>query len=346
MVKVSQYADNMSLFLETQRGLELALGIVECFARGSGAQLNRAKSQMKYFGTWRVRTDALCGLGLSGGPLKILGVDFEGRVMEDARGNWEKRLAGVGKKLGLWAARRLTIIGKVLALKADIMPSLVYLARVYIMPARLRKALTRAVFKFVWGGYEYIQRVVMYQAVEEGGRDVLCFPLKCDTMFFCNICVALSGPRIHKFPFFVRFWASGFFRFLVEWDNRVPRAEVASAQYLWVVRWAKRHAECGDRELALDHRKLYRALRGKLRQSGGLRRRVEAGSVDGSPAKGVGQQFERPQLDGGVWAPARTGRPVPPQINKEQILSTSGLWGGGNRATCFGDVDLHRRCGV
>ncbi|KAJ8352436.1 hypothetical protein SKAU_G00239120 [Synaphobranchus kaupii] len=187
-LKVSQYADDLTLFLGTERGLETALGVVEDFSRGSGALVNVGKSQFKFFGTWRSRTDPLYGLRLCEGPLRILGVDFAGGVAEDAQYNWERRLAGAKRKLGLWSTR----------------------------------------------------------------------------------CLTISGPRRHTFQFFLHFWFSGFFRFLVEWDNRVPRAEKVPTHIMRVVRWAKGHKECRERDLVLDHRRLYRALRGKLMPAGGL----------------------------------------------------------------------------
>ncbi|KAJ8344774.1 hypothetical protein SKAU_G00289670 [Synaphobranchus kaupii] len=58
--------------------------------------------------------------------------------------------------------------------------------------------------------------------------------------------------------------------FLVGWDNKAPKAERVPAHLLWVVRWARRHEECADRDLVVDHRRLYKALREKLRPVGGL----------------------------------------------------------------------------
>ncbi|KAJ8358978.1 hypothetical protein SKAU_G00155030 [Synaphobranchus kaupii] len=162
-LRVAQYADDMTLFLSTERDLREALGVVRDFSRGSGALLNVDKSQMKYFGVWKARAEALCGLSLTEGPIRILGVDFQGDAAEDAKNNWERRLAGVRRKLGLWSLRHLTISGKVLVLKADVLPSLLYLARVYVMPLGLRRDLTRTVFRFLWEGWEYVRRVTMYQ---------------------------------------------------------------------------------------------------------------------------------------------------------------------------------------
>ncbi|KAJ8347221.1 hypothetical protein SKAU_G00286220 [Synaphobranchus kaupii] len=164
-----------------EKGLEVALDEVKDFSRGSGGQLNVGKSKIKFFGKWRSRTDVVCGISLCEGPLRMLGVDFGGDAKEDGMSNWKWRVAAVSRRLSLWSVRRLTISGKVLAFKADVLPS-----------------------------------------------------------------------------------------FLVGWDNKAPKAERVPAHLLWVVRWARRHEECADRDLVVDHRRLYKALREKLRPVGGL----------------------------------------------------------------------------
>ena len=262
-LKVSMYADDITLFITSDRSVQEALRVASEFGRGSGASLNRNKSQIKYFGKWAERRKALGGIEACGGPIRVLGVDF--LPGDSGAVNWSKRLDVVRRRLGLWQQRKLTISGKVLVLKADVLPTLVYLSYIFPMPARLRGGLTRAVFKFLWGSYEYVQRAQMYQAVLEGGRDVPCLPLKLDVLFFCNLCVALVRPVCHKFQFFVRFWWGGHMRRLCPWDNKAPRAETLPQQYKHALRWARRHEECRDSGLVQSHRSLYEALRIKMR---------------------------------------------------------------------------------
>lgn len=87
-------------------------------------------------------------------------------------------MAKVRRKLGMWKKRRLSITGRVLVVKADILPALLHLAYVFPLPQMFRKELTREVFKFIWGGYEYVKRTMMYQPILKGGRGVPCIPLK------------------------------------------------------------------------------------------------------------------------------------------------------------------------
>ena len=110
------------------------------------------------------------GLSLCPGPKRILGVDFA--LEGSAALNWRARIAAVRTKIGLWKARRLTLSGRVLAMKVDILPSLVYLALVFPLPPELRLALVRDIFTFLWGGHEFVRRDWMHQQVAVGGRGV------------------------------------------------------------------------------------------------------------------------------------------------------------------------------
>lgn len=262
-VKISQYADDTTLFLSTEYSWMWALQVIERFALASGSKLNLTKSTVKFFGTWRGRKDDLGGLQNCPGALKLLGVSFdhEGNEMM----NWCERISWLRVRIGLWKTRNLSYSGKVLVIKADVLPSLLYLSYVFPVPAQLRKVMTQIIFNFMWGGkYEYITRVQMYQPVEEGGRDVPHIPLKMDCLFFCNLCVSLTSPVQHKFQFFVLFWFSVPMRRLIVWDNRVPKAEQMPEHYKHAVKWSKRHVACQERQMCLSHRELYGAIREEL----------------------------------------------------------------------------------
>ncbi|CAB1325345.1 unnamed protein product [Coregonus sp. 'balchen'] len=123
----------------------VSLVIIGEFTRASGAVLNHAKSSVKYFGRWRGRTDVPGGLSLCSGALKILGVLFE--TSGSATLNWNRCIAVVQRKVGMWRARSLSFIGKVLVLKVDVLPSLLYMAYVYPLPESLRVPLVRLVFQ-------------------------------------------------------------------------------------------------------------------------------------------------------------------------------------------------------
>lgn len=159
---------------------------------------------------------------------------------------------------------RLTIAGKVLVLKSGILPGLLYLARVFPLPLRLRRELVRMVFDFIWGGrYQYVSRVDMYRPVSEGGRDVPHFPLKLDCLFYVNLCVGLRSEVVHPCQHFISLWFSWARRDLVPgWSCSVPRAEMLPLHYKQAVWWGKKLPSDVGREALLDHRRLYSFVTG------------------------------------------------------------------------------------
>ncbi|KAK2875535.1 hypothetical protein Q8A73_024147 [Channa argus] len=52
-------------------------------------------------------------------------------------------------RLALWKARKLTLLGKVLVLKADMLSSVLHLAYVFPLPVAIRRPLARTIFDFL-----------------------------------------------------------------------------------------------------------------------------------------------------------------------------------------------------
>ncbi|KAK2875449.1 hypothetical protein Q8A73_024061 [Channa argus] len=63
--------------------------------------------------------------------------------------NWEGRFQRVKSRLALWKARKLTLLGKVLVLKADMLSSVLHLAYVFPLPVAIRRPLARTIFDFL-----------------------------------------------------------------------------------------------------------------------------------------------------------------------------------------------------
>ncbi|KAK2912144.1 hypothetical protein Q8A73_006264 [Channa argus] len=108
--------------------------------------------------------------------------------MNSATVNWEGRFQRVKSRLPLWKARKLTLLGKVLVLKADMLSSVLHLAYVFPLPVAIRRPLARTIFDFLWGGrYELVALGRMMSGLAEGGRDVPDLPLKLDTIFVASL---------------------------------------------------------------------------------------------------------------------------------------------------------------
>lgn len=256
---ISQFADDTVLYLENDFCLREAMNVIDVFSSASGSKINKGKSQIKYLGKWKERVDTPLGLSLCTGPMTILGISFGNE--DDVETNWEIRLGKVLTKLNIWKLRKLSLSGKVLVIKSDILPTLLHVAYVFPMPALIGFKLQKALFNFMWGGYEYVKRETMYQPVERGGKDMPNFRLKLNVLFFSNVCMITLSPPKHKCLALMRFWLALHLRPLaVAWDNRFPKAEIMPGYYKRIIGWARKYKECWDRRLVLNHKVLYKEL--------------------------------------------------------------------------------------
>lgn len=87
-----------------------------------------------------------------------------------------------------------------------------------------------------------------------------CIPLKLDMIFCSNVCKLLKEAYIHKCQALICFWLSLPLRFLIEWDNKVPKPEDRPTYYRQMDRWRKKNKECKDVIIIINHRLLYRTL--------------------------------------------------------------------------------------
>ncbi|KAJ8358476.1 hypothetical protein AAFF_G00436960 [Aldrovandia affinis] len=221
VLKIQQYADDTTMFVSSARSLGRIRALTDLFGAGTGSKVNLAKSSVLYCGCWR---DDRSGGGFSvcTGGLKILGVRFFAR--DSAALNWEARLNLVRTRLGVWTRRQLSLTGRVVVVRSVLLPLLIHLAYVFPVPARTKLALTRLVFRFLWGGRIFLER----------------------------------AP--HGCYYFARFYLAGFFRHLVALSHVVPRSESPSPGYESVIRFLRQCPLPVTREEATDHRALYARL--------------------------------------------------------------------------------------
>lgn len=60
--KVRQYADDTTSFVKDYNSLVSLFTLISIYEKGSGAKLNRSKSEAMWLGAWRSRTDEPLGL--------------------------------------------------------------------------------------------------------------------------------------------------------------------------------------------------------------------------------------------------------------------------------------------
>ncbi|KAK2877410.1 hypothetical protein Q8A73_018929 [Channa argus] len=169
--------------------------------------------------------------------------------MNSATVNWEGRFQRLKSRLALWKARKLTLLGKVLVLKADMLSSVLHLAYVFPLPVAIRRPLARTIFDFLWGGrYEWVARGRMMSGLAEGGRDVPDLPLKLDTVFVASLLQDMASEVGHL-------------------ASLGPRSEQLPWHYAWVAKWLRAHPKALEDGIWKQQRVLYRVVRGKVNPS-------------------------------------------------------------------------------
>ena len=146
--KVGQYADYTTGFLRSLHSLRVLLDVISIYERGSGAKLNRSKSEAMWVGSWKARVDQPFGLTWVK-KMKIIGVFFG--VIDVQRDNWEPRLSKLDKMLSLWKSRPLSMVGKSLVINVLGVSKLLYLARVLVTPRWMIDRFNSLIWNFLWG---------------------------------------------------------------------------------------------------------------------------------------------------------------------------------------------------
>ena len=124
--KVTQYADDTTSFVKDYSSLVCLLDLISIYEKGSGARLNRSKTEAMWLGAWRDRIDTPLGLTWVR-KMKIVGVFFGTVPVE--QDNWQSKINKLENSLNLWKSRSLSFIGKCLIINILGLSKFFYLAK-------------------------------------------------------------------------------------------------------------------------------------------------------------------------------------------------------------------------
>lgn len=164
--KTFQYADDLLAIVRNLSSVAALLDVVEVFGLGTGARLNRGKSEARWIGRHKDRQDKPFGLKWVV-KMKVLGVWFGDNVEDE---NWVSKMRKMRQVVGLWSTRSLSIRGRVLIVKALLLSKLDYVARVQVPPRTVIPELKSIIWPFVWGGKtELVKRETCVMEARNGG---------------------------------------------------------------------------------------------------------------------------------------------------------------------------------
>ncbi|XP_059833052.1 uncharacterized protein LOC132398101 isoform X1 [Hypanus sabinus] len=199
--------DDVTVFCSDSRSVRRLISICEQFEQASGARVNCTKSEAMLFGNRPDRSSV--PFTIRADHLKLLGIWFGGA--EVCNKNWQKWTAKMEKKLGLWGGRSLSIAGKNLVIRYEVLSGLLYLVQVWPVPRSFSSEITRAVFRFVWGSkMERVRPTTIHKSLDNGGKNVPNVALTLMASFVCGCIRLCVDPRYAgtKYHYVSRFYLS------------------------------------------------------------------------------------------------------------------------------------------
>ena len=203
--KISQYADDTSLFLKNINDMKQVILHLKDFSEFSGLVLNYNKSfAMSTIGVPIDTGDIPLKFK---NTLKILGIYFSNsKSAGELEENWSPRIFNVMRLFERWSRRNLSLIGKIQILKTFALSQFVFVMQSIALPKDVLDQINRLFFRFLWKrkfsnkrAFEKVKRKVMYNDVEDGGLNMVDIHRMQDSFILRWAEVVLTpGPELWK----------------------------------------------------------------------------------------------------------------------------------------------------
>ena len=185
-VKISMYADDITVFLTDVNDIKCVLDILRKFSKVSGLKLNSTKTEAMWIGSNKKCNRKPVDLRWKLYPcnnVKALGVNFSTTTpLNEVHQNWDSKVDKINNIIKVWKMRNLTMVGKILITKSLLSSQLTYVSSVLTLPEHVIKDINKTLFQFVWGGSEKVKRKTIINSYECGGLKMLHLPSFLDSL--------------------------------------------------------------------------------------------------------------------------------------------------------------------
>ena len=177
-IKVSQFADDTSLFLDGSReALQKCFSVLLKFSTFSGLKMNLDKTKCIWFGCVRPPENiVLHEVNIEWNPEKftVLGVEFTTDLKQITKINLKKKIESIQRELYQWTKRNLTPIGKITVIRSLMLAKIVHILIALPDPDMPEiKKLETLFYKFLWNKKpDKIKREIIVQKLEDGGLNM------------------------------------------------------------------------------------------------------------------------------------------------------------------------------
>ena len=175
-IKVTQYADDLTLMLSDMNSINEALSLLKTFGEYSGLRVNTDKTIGMLLGAWKNRQDLPHNINWTNKPIKLLGIYISNNTNEAVMENFNSKVEALLRQLHWWKARDLSLRGKVLIIKALALSKFQYLASLVTIPDHVIKQVNSIIYDFIWNGKtDKVKRNLFEQEFKNGGYKMINF---------------------------------------------------------------------------------------------------------------------------------------------------------------------------
>jgi len=175
-IKLTQYADDMTLIMQDKQSAQKAITVLQEFKKDTGLKINLEKCEGMWLGIDRFNDDKPFDIKWPLKPIRVLGVYLSYNKDEALQVNFEDKIASLLKQLHWWKARKLSLTGKVLIVKALALSKFTLLASLVQIPNHYITKVNSIIFNFIWNGKcDKVKRKIFIQNYQLGGMKMVDF---------------------------------------------------------------------------------------------------------------------------------------------------------------------------
>ena len=172
-IKVTQYADDCTLFLAGLNNIPEALAQINKFTKVSGLKLNIEKTEGMNVGTQRPVNDKIYNIKFVNKSIKFLGIYVGENETACNEENWNEKILKIEKILASWKHRDLTIFGKILIIKTLALSIITHVAISLTVSSKIIKRLNKLFYGFIWGKRDRMKRNILRLPLDSGGANMV-----------------------------------------------------------------------------------------------------------------------------------------------------------------------------
>ena len=204
-LKVSHYADDLTLFISFPQSFSAIREIIEEFSSYSGLKINHSKTSIiSNSPTLLSSFRNIFPQGKTLTSTKILGITFSFHK-EDLSKNWDDLIRSLPHTSLAILNPKDSLYSKTISLNQHFLPRILFLSRIIPPTPKQIKSLTTLLFKFLWNfsPFEPIKRSTLYLPKPDGGIALPNIGIKTSTAFLWKFIYLLKTPNPLSF-----FWMS------------------------------------------------------------------------------------------------------------------------------------------